>query len=69
MAHPETADVPHVDGIAVPQWLHYAANHMWLDASEEGVYHIGIDALLARTLGQVERITYLTPRGVYIPRW
>ncbi len=67
MAHPETADVPHVDGIAVPQWLHYAANHMWLDASEEGVCHIGIDALLARTLGQVERITYLTPRGVHHP--
>ncbi len=67
MAHPEESDVPHVDGIAVPPWLHYTANHMWLDASEDGVYHIGIDAFLARTLGQVDRIVYLTTRGVCHP--
>jgi glycine cleavage system H lipoate-binding protein len=67
MAHPDEAEVPHVDGIAVPEWLYYAPNHMWLDASDDGVCHIGIDALLARTLGQVDRITYLTSRGVRHP--
>jgi glycine cleavage system H lipoate-binding protein len=67
MAHPEEADVPHIDGIAVPAWLHYAGNHMWLDAAEDGILHIGIDAFLARTLGSVDRITYLTTRGVSHP--
>lgn len=67
MAHPEESDVPQVDGIRVPPWLHYAANHMWLDASDDGVYHIGIDAFLARALGQVDRIVYLTTRGVCHP--
>lgn len=67
MAHPEEADVPRVDGIMVPQWLHYAANHMWLDLSDDGVCHVGIDAFLARILGQVDRIVYLTTRGVCHP--
>ena len=62
MAHPEEADVPHVDGIPAPSWLKYAGNHMWLDAADDGVMHIGIDALLARTLGRLDRITYLTER-------
>lgn len=68
MAHPQVADVPSVDGIPVPQWLHYAPNHMWLDASEEdGVCHVGVDALFARSLGKIDRITYLTTRGVHHP--
>ncbi len=67
LAHPEEADVPHVDGIPVPPWLDYAANHMWLDASDDGVFHIGIDAFLARALGPVDRIVYLTTRGVCHP--
>jgi glycine cleavage system H lipoate-binding protein len=67
LAHPDEADVPRVDGIRVPSWLHYADNHMWLEVAEEGVCHIGIDAFLARTLGSVDRITYLTSRGVAHP--
>ncbi len=67
MAHPDDSDVPRVDGIAVPEWLHYAQNHMWLDVSEDGVLHVGIDGLLSRVLGEVDRITYLTPRGVAPP--
>lgn len=67
MAHPDEADTPEVDGIRVPAWLDYADNHMWLDAADDGVLHIGIDALLAHVFGRVDRITYLTPRGVAHP--
>lgn len=67
LAHPAAAPVPVVDGIAVPHWLHYSPNHMWLDASDGEVYHIGVDAFLARSLGSVDRVTFLTTRGVHYP--
>jgi glycine cleavage system H lipoate-binding protein len=56
-----------VDGISLPGWLFYATNHMWLDLGTDGSCHIGIDGLLARVLSSVERITYITPRGVHRP--
>jgi glycine cleavage system H lipoate-binding protein len=62
MAHTETAAVD-VDGIAMPDWLEYSTNHMWLDATEDGVCHAGIDAFLSRALGKVERISYVWTRG------
>lgn len=62
MAHP-----PELDADAVPSWLLYARNHMWLDPGEDGVCHVGIDGLLARALGHVDRITYLTMRGITCP--
>jgi glycine cleavage system H lipoate-binding protein len=52
-----------VDGIPLPAWLHYSANHMWLDIGEDGVCHAGIDAFLGRALGQAERISYVWERG------
>ena len=67
MAHPAEADTPQVDGIRVPEWLHYAGNHMWLDTAGDGVFHIGIDGFMARALGRVDRITYLTARGAAHP--
>jgi glycine cleavage system H protein len=67
LAHPSAAPVPMVDGMPVPHWLHYAPNHMWLDASDDGVYHIGVDAFFARSLGVIDRITFLTTRGVHYP--
>lgn len=67
MAHPDAAAMPSADGIGVPGWLLYAPNHMWLDSGEDGVCHIGIDAFFARALGEVDRITYLTPRGLAHP--
>jgi glycine cleavage system H lipoate-binding protein len=48
LAHPDIPDVP--------DWLWYAPNHMWIDASEDGACHVGIDNLLARVLGEVERV-------------
>jgi glycine cleavage system H lipoate-binding protein len=67
MAHPQDRVTQAGDGIATPEWLLYAGNHMWLDAASDGVCHIGVDALLARVLGRVDRITYLTTRGMTHP--
>lgn len=55
-----------VDGgeeLAVPTRLRYSPNHTWLDVAEDGVCHAGIDALLARLLGVVESVEFLTPPG------
>jgi glycine cleavage system H lipoate-binding protein len=58
---------PAVEGIRVPEQLYYAPNHMWLDPGSEGDFHIGIDGFLARVLGAVERISFLTLSGVKRP--
>jgi glycine cleavage system H lipoate-binding protein len=62
MAHPGVP-ADDVDGIPLPTWLSYSANHMWLDIGEDGVCHAGIDAFLSRALGQAERINYVWQRG------
>lgn len=67
MAHPNDGGAPNADGVAVPHWLYYSANHMWLDPGEDGLWHIGIDGLLAKVLGAVERISFLTLTGVHRP--
>jgi glycine cleavage system H lipoate-binding protein len=54
---------PLVDGIPVPLNLAYAPNHMWLDVGEDGCRHVGIDAFLARIVGDVEAIDFVVPRG------
>ena len=56
---PQGAD----DGVPVPPSLGYTRNHMWLDRSEDGLCHIGIDALFARLLGRVERVDFITLPG------
>jgi glycine cleavage system H lipoate-binding protein len=58
---------PSVGGIHVPTWLHYSANHMWLDAAQGGSCHLGLDAFLTRVLASVERITFLKQTGVHRP--
>jgi glycine cleavage system H lipoate-binding protein len=63
MAHPEP-ERHTVDGIALPDWLRYSANHMWLDVGDDGVCHAGIDAFLSRVLGKVERISYIWQTGI-----
>jgi len=55
------------DGIPMPAELGYSANHMWFDAGSDGVCHAGIDAFLARALGQVERIIYVWQKGHHRP--
>jgi len=66
MAHPETRR-GEADDIPLPDWLGYSSNHMWLDATEDGVCHIGIDAFLSRALGRVERIDYVWTKGLHRP--
>jgi glycine cleavage system H lipoate-binding protein len=65
MAHPNAG--AESDGIATPAWLRYSANHMWLDVTEDGVCHAGIDAFLSRALGKVDRISYVWQKGARRP--
>ena len=56
-----------VDGVDVPEGLGYAQNHLWMDVSPDGTCHVGVDAFLARVLGQVDEITFLTTKGTVRP--
>ena len=67
MRAPAGEAVETVDGLAVPPHLAFTPNHMWLDASGEGGYYIGIDALLAKALGPVDALTFVTTSGVQRP--
>jgi glycine cleavage system H lipoate-binding protein len=51
------------DALAVPPALRYTPNHMWLDQSEDGLFHAGIDALFSRLMGPVERVDFITSPG------
>ncbi len=66
MAHPNAAP-GNSDEIPLPDWLRYSGNHMWLDVTEDGVCHAGIDAFLGRALGKVERIGYVWTKGRHRP--
>ena len=66
MAHPDLSGCE-VDGIAMPDWLRYAPNHTWLDMTDDGICHAGIDAFFGRALGKVERITYVWTKGLHRP--
>lgn len=63
----ETRSAANVDGIHMPDWLLYSANHMWLDPGADGTYHIGLDAFAARVVGRVDRISFVTLSGVKRP--
>jgi glycine cleavage system H lipoate-binding protein len=65
MAHPAGGEEP--DGIALPDWLLYSPNHMWVDVSEDGTCHVGIDAFLSRALGTIERVSYIWQSGRHCP--
>ncbi len=66
MAHP-LPPAETVDGVQMPAELAYTANHMWVDAGEDGVCHAGIDAFLGRALGEVERISFVWQKGHHRP--
>ena len=66
MAHPNV-EAEEVDGTPLPGWLKYSANHMWLDVTDDGVCHAGIDAFLSRALGKIERIAYVWLKGRHRP--
>jgi glycine cleavage system H lipoate-binding protein len=62
-AEPAEAATVVVDGVPVPGWLFYADNHTWLDVGDDGLCHIGVDGFLARLVGEVESLTFLTVKG------
>lgn len=62
MAHP-----PAASDEALPGWLRYSANHMWLDVGEGGACHVGIDGFLSRVLGNIERLSYVWLAGKHRP--
>jgi len=66
MAHPK-APQGALDGVALPPALSYSSNHMWLDVSEDGTCHAGIDAFLGHALGAAERISYVWLKGRHRP--
>jgi glycine cleavage system H lipoate-binding protein len=66
MAHPSIGS-ENGDGLPVPEWLRYSANHMWLDVTDDGVCHAGIDAFLSRALGKVDRVSYVWQKGARRP--
>jgi glycine cleavage system H lipoate-binding protein len=49
--------------VFVPGERLYSGNHMWLDVSDDGICHAGIDGLLARALGIAESVSYLWQTG------
>ena len=63
-APPRSVDA---DGIPVPQWLWFAPGHTWLSVASDGVCHIGVDAFLARTLGGIDRVQFVTTKGLERP--
>lgn len=56
-----------VDGIQVPENLAYAPNHLWLDVGTDGTCHIGIDAFFAKVLGHIDRLSFVTWKGIARP--
>ena len=56
-----------VEGIKVPPQLAFSANHMWLDRSDDGLCHVGVDAFLGRVFGQIERLNFVTTKGYNRP--
>ncbi len=59
--------VQNIDGIDLPERLFFTPNHLWLDVEEDGMCHIGVDALLASVLAQVDRVHFITVRGTCRP--
>ena len=62
-ADPDESATADVDGVPVPGWLYYADNHLWVDVGDDGLCHLGVDAFLARLVGEVDRLTFLTVKG------
>ncbi len=56
-----------IDGIQTVGWLSYSPNHMWADYDEDGTFHIGIDAFLAKVLGNVDRLAFAPTTGEHNP--
>lgn len=56
-----------IEGIRVPGWLAFSANHMWIDIGSDGIVHLGVDAFLAGMLDAIDRISFVTTTGFQCP--
>jgi len=45
----------------------FTPNHMWVDVNEHRTCHVGIDALLARVLGKIDGVSFVTTSGTALP--
>ena len=55
------------DSIRVPESLSYSPNHMWLDVTDDGCCHVGLDGFVTKVLGSVDRLSFLTVKGLQRP--
>jgi glycine cleavage system H lipoate-binding protein len=55
------------DELTMPGDLYYSPNHLWLDVSGDGSWHVGIDALLAKAIGCADGVTFVTLAGTARP--
>lgn len=56
-----------VDDVKIPEGLSFTPNHMWIDIGSDGTCHIGIDAFLAKVLGAIDHVTFVTTKGFHRP--
>jgi glycine cleavage system H lipoate-binding protein len=56
-----------VAGVPMPGWLFYAEDHLWLDAGDDGVGHVGVDAFLTQLLGRIGRLAFVPAKGIAQP--
>jgi glycine cleavage system H lipoate-binding protein len=64
---PGEAETARVEGVLMPGWLSYAPNHMWLDVGDDGLCHVGVDDFLVQVVARVERLAFLSLKGVCRP--
>ena len=64
---PPAGTTRQVNGIDVPLDLAFAANHMWLDISEDGACDLGADDFLAKVVGGVESVSFVSRESVCQP--
>lgn len=50
-----------------PETFLYSSNHFWLDAEASGMCHVGVDTFLAHVVGNVDGVTFVSPRGTHCP--
>ncbi len=63
----QIAGITSIEDIRIPDGLWFSPNHLWLDIGDDGMLHIGIDAFLAKVLGNAEEITFVTTKGYTRP--
>jgi glycine cleavage system H lipoate-binding protein len=63
----EAAQDTMIDGIHLPAGLAYSANHMWLDQTDDGMCHIGVDAFITRIFRRIDAINFLPQNSSTLP--